>query len=125
VVTSREMLRHGISSSKVHLPGREPVGSKLLNKNVFLRMRLHLFWTPRHPIGLMTTFYMYLHPIPTGTHEPANHEDHAVGHSPDSLSQLDDFPHDDLEISISRSSELRHLPWGSMVSEVVTPLCRA
>ena len=61
----------------------------------------------------------------TGTHEPADHEDHAVGHSPDGLGQLDDFPHDDLEISISRSSELRHLPWGSMVSEVVTPLCRA
>ena len=47
------------------------------------------------------------------------------GLSPDDLGQLDDFPHDDLEISISRSSELRHLPWGSMVSEVVTPLCRA
>src|SRR4051794_7206318 len=29
-------------------------------------MRLHLFWTPRHPIGLMTTFYTYLHPTPIG-----------------------------------------------------------
>jgi NAD/NADP transhydrogenase beta subunit len=37
VVTSREMLKHGIASSKVHLPGREPVGSKLLNKNVFFK----------------------------------------------------------------------------------------
>jgi hypothetical protein len=35
VVTSREMLKHGTLSSKVHLPGRESVDGKLLNKNLF------------------------------------------------------------------------------------------
>jgi hypothetical protein len=35
VVTSRETLKYGMSSSKAHLPGRESFGGKLLNKNVF------------------------------------------------------------------------------------------
>jgi hypothetical protein len=49
-------------SGKAHLPGRQSVGGKLLEKNVFLSNTALLFLDSRYLNGLMTTFYTYLHP---------------------------------------------------------------
>ena len=71
-------------SRKVYLSGRQSVGGKLLENNVFISDTVYLFMDSRYLNGFMTTFYTYLHPTPLlGTGmvmaEPLPHSDAAEG----------------------------------------------
>jgi hypothetical protein len=56
VVTSHETPKHGMSSSKDYLSGRQVTGGKLLEKNVFLSETALPFLDSRYLNGLDTTF---------------------------------------------------------------------
>ena len=82
-------------------------------------MRLYLFWTPRHLIGLVTTFYTYLHPSPPDAELPDDvsldrirpYAEHDVGsgETRELVAQGANIPA--MRMNAERPDERRHAPF--------------